>query len=289
MRVLVGGATGYLGRHVVRELHDRGHEVRALARDRSSLDDIAGLTDDIVVADATDPGQLTGCCEGVDAVISTIGLMKASARTSFHKVDFGANRNLLDEAERAGTARFVYVSVLQRPGMEKLAIVRAKLAFEAELGRRGIGHTILRPNGYFSDMDQYLAMARKGRAYVFGHGRFRINPIDGADVAVGAVDALDGATGVVELGGPEVLTHRQIADAAFTAVGQRGRVTSMPAWIPHALAATTRHVTPERLHGAFEFVLTVLSRDLVAPATGTTTLAEHFDAETRSDRDVHGD
>ena len=283
MRALVGGATGYLGSRLVRELRHRGHEVRALIRDRSKLDALAGLVDDVVVADASRPGDLTGSCDGIDSVISAIGLTRPSVRTSFKDVDYGANRNLLEEARAARVGKFVYVSVLQRPGMERLQIVRAKRAFEEELERSGTAYTILRPNGYFSDMDQFLEMARKGRAYVFGGGRFRINPIDGADVARVAVNAIDGQETVIELGGPDLLSHREIVEEAFAALGKPPKVTSAPAWIPHALVRLLRHTTPARVHGSIEFVLTVLSRDVVAPEVGTRTLRQHF--RERADRE----
>ncbi len=281
MRVLVGGATGYLGRHVVRELGLRGHSVRALAPDRDKLEQLSESTDDIVAANVCEPGQLEGCCVGVDAVISTIGLMRASTRTSFHDVDYLGNRNLLREALDAGVRRFIYTSVLQRPGMDKLAIVKAKLAFEHELEQAGIGHTILRPNGYFSDMDQFLNMARKGRVWVFNNGQFKVNPIDGADVALAAVDAVHDGPTLVELGGPEVLTHEDIAQAAFSALDTPSRITSIPAFVAHGLATAMHHLTPSRIHGAPEFVLTVVSRDLIAPTTGTTTLSEHFRSKAR--------
>ena len=285
MRVLVGGATGYLGRHVVRELHDRGHEVRALGRNPSRLGDLEAMAPDVVLADASKPTDLVGCCDGVGAVVSTIGLMKPSLRTSHRSVDYAANLNLLREAKSAGVQNFVYVSVLQRPGMEKLAIVRAKLAFEEELERSGISYSILRPNGYFSDMDQFLQMARKGRVYVFGTGDFTINPIDGGDVARAAVDAVGSADGgTIELGGPHLLTHRSIAEAAFAALGEQPRVSTVPAWLPRAMVGALRCTTPARIRGAAEFVLTVLTRDLVAPETGGSELRAHFDEQVR-----HGD
>jgi uncharacterized protein YbjT (DUF2867 family) len=91
-------------------------------------------------------------------------------------VDYAANRNLLEEAVRAGVGKFVYTSVVRGPALEKLQLVRAKRAFEAELRGSGMASTILLPNGYFSDFDAYLEMARNGRVYLFGDLSFRINP-----------------------------------------------------------------------------------------------------------------
>ena len=75
MKILVAGSTGYLGQHVVRELHARGHQVRALVRSPAKLDPVRDAVDETHQADATDPDALAGCCDGTDAVFSSIGLM----------------------------------------------------------------------------------------------------------------------------------------------------------------------------------------------------------------------
>ncbi len=273
MRVLVAGSTGYLGHHVVREMKARGHWVRALVRDPDRLRD---AVDDVVVADATDRDSLGGCCDGIDVVFSSIGIVGSPRDATIWDVDYGANRNLLEEARRAGVGKFIYTSVLQPPEMEKLKIVLAKRAFEAELRRSGMDHAVLYPSGFFSDMDEFLAMARKGRVYVFGTGGFRINPVDGADVAEAAADAITATARQIHIGGPEVLTHEQIAREAFSAAGRPVRITHIPAWIPRTARGVLRRLTPVRVHGPLEFLLTVLTCDVVAPTTGRRRLADHF-------------
>lgn len=276
MRVFVAGSTGYLGRHIVRELKDRGHYVRALARDSARLEPVRDAVDDVFTADATDREALAGCCDGIDAVVSAIGLVGKGGRQTCWDVDHGANRNLLEEAERAGVGKFVYSSVAHAPALEKLQLVRAKRAFEQDLRTSGMAYTILFPNGFFSDFDAYLDMARKGRVYVFGDGHFRINPIDGADVAAAAADALTADVSEVELGGPDVLTHEQIAQEAFHALGRTPRITRIPAWLITSGLVLMRRLTPLRVHGVIEFPLTVLTHDLISPTTGRRHLADHY-------------
>jgi uncharacterized protein YbjT (DUF2867 family) len=276
MKVLVAGSTGYLGQHVVSELHARGYRIRALVRSPAKLDPVRDAVDEIHQADATDPDALAGCCDGVDALFSSIGLMGTSSKFTCWEVDYGANRNLLEEARRAGVKKFIYTSVVRAPGLEKLELVRAKRAFEGELERSAISHTILYPNGFFSDMDQFLTMARKGRAYVFGTGSFRINPIDGADVARAAAGALAGEAVAVELGGPDILTHEQIAQEAFRAVGKPACITHVPLSPVKAGLVVLRRLTPLRTHQLIEFPLTVLTHDVLAPTAGRHRLAEYF-------------
>ncbi|HET6738958.1 MAG TPA: SDR family oxidoreductase [Kribbella sp.] len=279
MRVVVAGSTGYLGRHIVRELKDRGHFVRALARDAARLEPVRDAVDEVFTADATDQKALAGCCDGMDAIISSVGLVGKAGNKTAWDVDYAANRNLLGEAGRAGVGKFVYTSVVRAPALEKLELVRAKRAFEAELRGSGTAYTILLPNGYFSDFDAYLEMARDGRVYLFGDGSFRINPIDGADVATAAVDALDTsgtAANEVELGGPEILTHEEIANEAFQALGTPPRIRHVPTWVITAGLTVLRWVTPLRVHGVIEFPLTVLTHDVLSPAVGQHRLADHY-------------
>jgi uncharacterized protein YbjT (DUF2867 family) len=276
MRILVAGSTGYLGRHIVQALHARGHHVRALARNPARLEPIRDAVDEAFTADATDREKLAGSCDGIDAVVSAVGLVGKSGAQTCWDVDYGANANLLAEAIRAGAGKFVYTSVVRAPALEKLELVRAKRAFEQDLRSSGLAHTILFPNGYFSDFDAYLNMARKGRVYLFGDGTFRINPIAGADVAAAAVDALTSDANEVELGGPEVLTHEQIAQQAFGALGVAPRITHIPAGLLTSTLALMRVLTPLRVHGVIEFPLTVLTHDVISPTTGQRHLAEHY-------------
>jgi len=193
-RILVAGATGYLGGHVAREFKQRGYYVRALARSTEKLDRIRGSVDDAVKAEITRPETLAGVCDGIDVVFSSVGITKQKGNLTFKDVDYQGNRNLLDVAQRAGVKKFIYVSVFRGPSLLHLDIVKAHEDFVAVLRASGLPHTVIRPTGFFSDMGEYLTMARKGRVYLIGPGRNRINPIHGADLAVTCVDAVETET-----------------------------------------------------------------------------------------------
>lgn len=268
----MAGATGHLGRHVVVEAVRRGHRVVALSRTLRGSDG----AEELIAADATDPAQLIGCCDEIDVVISAIGVVGTAPRgTSYDDIDHLANTNLLREAERSGVRRFVFTSVFA-PGGEKLRVVRAKRRFEQELAESRLTHTVIRPNASFSDLENFLSMALRGRAFVVGSGDQRMNPIHGADLATVVVDHLDGGDQLVSVGGPEVLSHNEIVEVAFGAAERTPRTTHVPVGVARALLATLPRVTPERTHGPAEFLLSMLSRDMVAPSVGTRTLADHF-------------
>ena len=73
-KVLVAGATGYLGRNVVKTLKDKGFWVRALGRDKARLDPIEEFADELFIGEVTDPGSLDGLCDGIDIVFSLVGI-----------------------------------------------------------------------------------------------------------------------------------------------------------------------------------------------------------------------
>ncbi|MCB2204596.1 SDR family oxidoreductase [bacterium] len=276
-QVLVAGATGYLGRHLVRELHARGYRVRALARNADRLRNLETSIDEVFVGEVTDPGTLRGVCNNADAVISAVGITKQKDGLSYMDVDYQGNRNLLSEAEDAGVGRFVYVSVFTAgEAMQDLAIVKAKTRFTSCLKKSRLAHTIIYPNGFFSDMMEYLHMAEKGRAYVLGDGNARANPIHGADLAAVTVDAMENETEEISVGGPEVFTHREIAALAFEAVEKPPKIVRVPTWIAAALLWLLRLCTPARIYGPLEFFVTVLSQDMIAPVKGIRKLSAFF-------------
>jgi uncharacterized protein YbjT (DUF2867 family) len=75
-KVLVAGATGYLGRYIVNELKKQGYVVHALARNPKKLEDIKKYIDDIIEGEITKPETLKGVCENTDVIISTVGITK---------------------------------------------------------------------------------------------------------------------------------------------------------------------------------------------------------------------
>jgi uncharacterized protein YbjT (DUF2867 family) len=274
-RVLVAGATGYLGGFVAREFKGRGYYVRALARSSKKLDHMGDSLDEVVQAEVTQPVTLEGTCDGIDVVFSSVGITKQKGKLTFKDVDYQGNKNLLDVALRAGVKKFVYVSVFNGPNLPHLAIVKAHEDFVAVLKASGMEYAVIRPTGFFSDMGEYMKMARKGKVYLFGDGSNRINPIHGADLAVTCVDAVDGTDAEIDVGGPEVLTHREIAELALNALGKPHKVSSVPVWLMRILVSITK-VFNKHQGELLAFLTTAMSVDAVAPTSGTRTLEVHF-------------
>lgn len=274
-RVLVAGATGYLGRFVAREIASRGHFVRAVVRSPEKLDDLEHELAEIVRAEVTRPESLDHVCEGIDVVFSSVGITRQKDGLTFRDVDYQANKNLLEAALRAGVERFIYVSVFDGPAMLQLDIIKAHEDFVEALRASGIDYSVVRPTGYFSDMGEFMAMAKKGRVFLIGDGKHRSNPIHGADLAKTCADALQTGPKEIDVGGPEVFTFREVAELAFQALGKPARITRVPVWTLKATAALTRLFGRHRAE-LLAFFTTAMTRDSVAPLSGTHTLEAHF-------------
>ncbi len=278
MRVLVAGASGAIGREVVALLRARGDTVRALVHRRRPAGAL-GEGVELRAADATRPEALRGVCEGVDAVVSCLGApvaMSLGARASYLAVDAPANAALLDEALRANASRFIYVSLHVEPAYAHTAYVRAHELVVDRLRRADtLTGTVIRPTGLYSAMADFLGLARRGFAPLVGDGQARTNPVHERDVAAACVEALGGGPGDVELGGPEVLTRRQIVELAFAALGKRPRLVRLSPWLMRTMGTLLWPLQP-RLGELMHFFAAVAATSALAPAHGSMRLSEYF-------------
>ena len=274
--VFIAGATGYLGQRLVAAFKQKGWRVVALTRSAESAKAVPVPPDDWVVAEATRTGALRGALSGVDVVVSALGVTRQKDRLSPWNVDYQANKNLLDEAISAGVAHFAYVHVLNARAMLDVPLVAAKQAFADRLASAPIGHTVVAPSGYFSDMADFLRMAERGRVWLFGDGQNRLNPIHGDDLAEAVEIAVSQRQDHLQIGGPEALTHRQIAELAFAALGAKPRITCLPDGLRRIALSVLKLVRPKRLTGPAVFFLTAIGLDMVGQATGLRRLADFF-------------
>jgi len=276
-KVLIAGATGYLGRHLIQEAKKQGYWVRALARKANKLDDLKDSIDEICEAEITKPNTLNGICDDMETVISSIGITRQKDGLTYMDVDYQANMNLVQQAQTSGVKKFIYVSVLNGANLRHLKICDAKERFVDELKSSGLDYCIIRPNGFFSDMGDFFEMAKKGRVYLFGKGALKTNPIHGNDLATVCIDAISEGDKEVLVGGPETLTHEEIALTAFDVLGRTPKITYIPEWMRASVLRLLKMFTGSRTYGPIEFFMTVMATDMVAPEYGKYTLKEHFE------------
>ena len=204
----------------------------------------------------------------MDPVFSSIGITRQKDGLTYMDVDYQGNLNLLQEARRAGVSKFVYISVFNAEKMGDLQIIRAKTMFERALKSSGQSCLIVRSNGVFSDMLEYLRMAAKGRGWILGSGGYRINPIHGQDLARFCAGAAEGGEQMVEVGGPDVPTQNQVMAMAFEIFEKPLKIYRIPVWVRNGLLLGTRALMPSGIRGPLEFFMTVSGLDMVAPTYG---------------------
>jgi uncharacterized protein YbjT (DUF2867 family) len=293
MRVLVAGATGYLGGHVCREFQRRHHIVRALVRKREQQAVVREFADEVVIGQVTSPETVRDTMSQVDAVFSSIGITRQRDGLTYEDVDYRGNLNLLEEALRARVRRFVYVSIFRGRELRQVRLIAAKERFvdalqaaAAAAGAGSIESCIVRPTGFFSDMADILRMARRGVVLLLRDGKARINPVSGRDVAISCVDAVVAghheAPIEVEVGGPDVFSYNDIAALAARVLGKRARVWHVPAPVVGVMRAAAGVLAPAAVAGALEFVDAMSGHDMVAPVGGADQLDQFFASVARA-------
>ncbi len=277
-RILLAGATGYLGSHILNTLIHKEIKTRVIVRTPKRLNNIS---DDIEVVQAqvTNPETLKDCCKDIDVVISTVGITRQKDGLTYMDVDYQANINLLNEAIKSGVKKFIYVSAINGDKHKHLKIFEAKEMFVDALKISGLEYTIVRPNGFFSDMKDFLNMAKSGKVYLFGDGNQKFNPIHGEDLAKVCVDLINSNQKEVTVGGPDILSLNEISTLALSSLKKPIKIIHLPDWLRRFTIWSLRTFTSVKTYGPLEFFLTLMAKDNIAPTTGKFHLKDFFNEE----------
>jgi uncharacterized protein YbjT (DUF2867 family) len=278
-KIILAGATGYLGSFIAQELKDQGHDFLAFGRSEEKLKKLGLAENEFQVVDVTKLATFPKIEEPIDTVISTVGITRQKDGLSYMDVDYGANLNLLEFAMRHRARKFIYVSVLNGEHMRHLKITAAKERFVDALKDSGLEYSIIRPNGFFSDMKDFLAMAKSGRIYLFGDGEYKLNPIHGLDLARVVIDSITSPQEEVEAGGPDIFTQNEIGQLALEAMGKEGKIVHLPDFLRKAALGMMRTFTSSKTYGPIEFFLSMMAQDNVAPRHGVHRLDAFFREE----------
>jgi uncharacterized protein YbjT (DUF2867 family) len=242
--IVVAGASGTLGPHLVPLLAARGEHVRVITRDPIALAaKLSGV--ELMAGDVTRPDDARRAVEGARVVVSAITGFASPA--GLEAVDVEGNRILADAAAAASIEQFVLLSVAHASVDHPMALFRAKFAAEQAVRASGLRWTMIRPSAY---METWLGLiggplVQTGKTLVFGRGRNPINFVSALDIA-GFVDlsitdpSLVGK--VIEVPGPENLTLDQLVEITQRAAGRSGRVTHTPRAAMRLLSVALRPI-----------------------------------------------
>jgi NADH dehydrogenase len=258
MTVLVAGGTGFIGRAVVSALRHEGHQVRVLSRGTGNpFPHDRGVT--MARGDVREPDSLTDAMAGVDTVVCAVQFpghpveVKRKGLT-YDEFDRVGTENLVAAAEKAGVARLVYLSGAgvgqSRPEEWFVAKDRA----EAAVRDSGLTWTIVRPSWVYGPRDRSLnRFALFARTLpvvpIPGWGKNRVRPVHVDDVAAVVARSLASAAAdnqVFEVGGPQLLSMRQIVHTLLGVMGKRRLVLPTPAPLVK-LGAVALYRLPGRL------------------------------------------
>ena len=235
---LVIGATGLMGSEICRQLAAAGKPVRALVRatsDPAKVAALKGMGAELVQGDLRDRASLAAACKGVRAVISTASSMPfsyVSGENDPQRVDLEGIKSLIDVAKAAGVEHLVYTSFTCVVDLD-FPLRNAKRQVEQHLMGSGLTYTILRP-GVFMEVWLSPAVgfdAAGATAQIYGTGDNPISWISFRDVASFAVASLDNPAArnaVLELGGPEALSPRDVVRIFENAGGKPFQLHYIP-------------------------------------------------------------
>jgi uncharacterized protein YbjT (DUF2867 family) len=278
MHVLVVGANGQLGTRLCRDLLERGHEVRGSVRtpDRGAWLVEAGGSSVLLDLAGDDPDAFAAALDGIEGVLMPANPVVPRRGDDAARVSAGMER-LVDAAASAGVRRFVLPSLPSSPVDESVAPVRARRRLEEQLAQaamegvtvrfppfsdvwlalpgssiplRGAENATLdRPSPFLERFRRLTGalVEERGLMLVNGSASARnafITVADASAALVAALEAPQPPAPVVEVGGPQVLTWRQVAEVYADVLGRPVRVVSTPGMVFGVLSTVLAPVAP---------------------------------------------
>jgi uncharacterized protein YbjT (DUF2867 family) len=237
--VTVFGGSGFLGRSVVRALAKRDYRIRVAVR----RPELAGHLQPLgkvgqihaVQANLRYPASVEAAMRDSHVAINLVGILTESGAQTFDAVQ-GLGAGSVAKAAGAVGARMVHVSAIGADEKSLSRYARAKAAGEKAVLSAVPTATIMRPSVVFGPEDQFTnrfaALAQISPVLpLIGGGVTKLQPVYAGDVATAVADAVDGKTkagATYELGGPEVLTMREIMEIILATTERRRMLVSLP-------------------------------------------------------------
>lgn len=235
----VFGGSGFVGRYVVKRLAEADHIVRVAGRDTEAAKQLmtgarVGQVVPLAVS-LTNEAAVQRAVEGADLVVNLVGILAESRPGDFQRVQADGAGRVARLAAAAGVGRVAHVSAIGADPASASLYARTKADGEAQVRAAVPGAAILRPSLVFGAEDQFFnrfgAMAMMLPVMPVIHGETRFQPVFVGDVADAVVAALlreDAPGRTYELGGPEVLTFRELLQYILTETRRRRPMIDVP-------------------------------------------------------------
>ena len=261
MKVLVTGATGFVGREVVRQLRAAGHTIRILARSAASArvrEAASHWGAEVHSGDLLDSASLDGAVKGMEAVIHLVGIITEVGESNFENVHTRGTGKIVTAARQAEARRFLHMSALGTRPNAASRYHQTKWAAEELVRQSGLDFTVFRPSLIYGPQDQFInAFARIIRLSpvvpLLGNPRARFQPVPVAAVAAAFARSLGNPKSIgqtYDLCGPEALTLSEIVDRIQDVLGKRRLKLHVPRSLARCQAAFLEFVFPYLLRKA---------------------------------------
>jgi NADH dehydrogenase len=243
MQVLLIGGDGFVGRHLARELDERGHDVTSLSRDPDPSVLPAGV--DTVSGDVTEQASIEPACAGMDAVVNLVALsplFTPDGGEEMHEViHLGGTENVVAAAEAAGVDRIVQLSALGADSRGATHYIRAKGRAEEVVRNSDLEWVIFRPSVVFGEGGEFVGFTKRLKK-LFAPGlplyplpgggkKTRFQPVWVGDLVSMIADGVaddDRAGETYAVGGPAVLTLREITELVYESEGKSISIVPLP-------------------------------------------------------------
>jgi NADH dehydrogenase len=241
--VTIYGGSGFIGRHVVRAIARTGARMRVAVRRpelAGHLQPLGGVGQiNAVQANIRFPDSLLAAADGADAVVNLVGILFPTGKQTFTAVQDEGARHVAEAARAAGASALVHVSAIGANPNSTSAYAHSKAEGEIAVTEILPGSIIIRPSIVFGPEDDFFnrfaKLARIAPALpLIGGGRTRFQPVFAGDVAKAVIAAITGkahAGAPYELGGPEVLTLKEVMQRVLAYTMRRRLLVPEPFWL----------------------------------------------------------
>ncbi|HQU70541.1 MAG TPA: complex I NDUFA9 subunit family protein [Albidovulum sp.] len=244
--VTIYGGSGFLGRYIARRMAKKGWRVRVAVRRPNEALFVKpyGAVGQLepVFCNIRDDASVRAAMQGADAVVNCVGTFDRGGANNFKAVQAEGAARIARIAAAEGVATLVHVSAVGADAEAESDYARTKAEGEAAVLASFPGAMILRPSVMFGQEDgfynRFASMARFGPILPLFGGETRFQPVYVDNVAEAAVAGIEGrASGVYELGGPDVATFRDLMKGMLSVIHRRRLVVNLPFWIGSIMGA----------------------------------------------------
>lgn len=252
--ILVTGGTGFIGQELLRQLAGMGYQVRTLLRPSKQSPRLPiGVPVEAVVCSLKDERGLRAAMRGVETIFHLAGTEHYGVRADLQGVDIEGSRTLSQIAAEARVGRLIYLSHLGADRASAYPILKTKGIAERFILQSGVPYTLIRTAVVFGPGDHLttgLARLIKRSPLIFlmpGDGSSHIQPIRVSDLVASMVMAMENpsmSNQMLQVGGPEFLTFRQVTDIVASTLRLKPRIVAFPQAYLRMLGVWIEHSTP---------------------------------------------